>query len=186
MTFFRTVCRHVLPVGLGDQCVHHIHWLAQIEQDLAMPRTYHNRHYCRLGLSSDRQGVAQACYSLLDTVDAPCLRLPLLVETPSTSRSNGNAYCHRCWGLWGAPWAHSTQARGAVAPTRLAGRPQCSCNPALPPRRWPPPSPQLSSLARIILLRFTICTSQKVLSINWQKYLVCRITKVVSNLPVMI
>ena len=85
----------------------------------AMPHTYLNRHYCRLRLSSDRQGVAQACYSLLDTVDAACLRLPLLVATPSTSRSNGNAYCHRCRGLRGAPWAHSTRARGAVAPTRL-------------------------------------------------------------------
>ena len=169
MTFFRTVCRHVLLVGLGDQCMQHIHWLAQIEQDLAMPRTYHNRHYCRLGLSSDRQGVTQACYNLLVTVDAACPRLPLLVAPPSTSRSNGNAYCRRCRALRGAPWAHSTRARGVVAPTRLEARPGCSCNPALPPHWWPPPSPQLSSSARIILLRFTICTSQQVLSINWHK-----------------
>lgn len=152
MTFFRTVCRHVLPVGLGDQCIQHVHWLAQIGQDLAMPRTYPNRHYCRFGLSSDRQGVAQACYGLLVTVAAARPRLPLLVAPPFTSRCNGNAYCRRCRALRGTPWAHSTRARGAVAPTRLAACLRCSCNPALPPHRWPPPPPQLSSSARIILL----------------------------------
>ena len=33
MTFFRTVCRNVLPVGLGDWCIQHVHWLALIGQD---------------------------------------------------------------------------------------------------------------------------------------------------------